>query len=201
MKIVLGYLLIFIGLIIVVTMFGPLAKEEIKYQVSKTSLNQTSKEIIPIDSDFGLVIPSLNINSKVVAYVDPVDPLVYQKALTLGVAHAKGSALPSENGNIFIFSHSSENFFEALRYNSIFYLLNKLKAGDIVDLYYKNTKYNYKITETKVVNPEDISYLKTTSQEKTLTLMTCYPPGTNFKRLIVIANNVDPQTASPSSTK
>jgi len=171
----------------VVTTYFPLAKNEVEYQLNKTK-RQKIEEIIPLSREFGIVIPKLVINVKVIKNVNPYDTNIYQKALTQGVAHAEGTSLPGEGGNIFIFSHSSENFYEAVRYNSIFYLLPKLELGDTITLYYNNNRFDYHVSEKKVVDPGDIKYLNANSEKPQLTLMTCYPPGTNLKRFIVVAN-------------
>jgi len=88
---------------------------------------------------------------------------------------------------MFIFSHSSVNFFEALRYNSVFYLLDKLEKGDIVDIFMNKEKFTYIVTEKELVDASNISFLTERTNQKLLTLMTCWPPGTTYKRLIVRA--------------
>ena len=115
---------------------------------------------------------------------------VYQQALTKGVAQAKNTSYPDLNGNMFIFAHSSVDFYEAQKYNSVFYLLSKLEKEDKIDIYFKEKKYTYSVTEKKTVDPTEISYLENKSIEKTLTLMTCWPPGTTYQRLIVKATLV-----------
>lgn len=182
---IIGSFLVIVCLAILGFTYFPLLKEETKYQFNRIQ-SPTPREIIPVDRDFGIVIPKLGINAKVIKNVDPFDSNIYQKALTLGVAHAKGTALPGEEGNIFIFSHSSENFYLATRYNSIFYLLNKLNNGDEIDLYYDDQKYIYHAFQKQIVSPNAIDILKP-SRSNTLTLMTCFPPGTDIKRLVVIA--------------
>lgn len=188
MKAVLGYLLIGAALLIIIFTFLPVFKEEINYQKNSYKYTDQNREISPIDNIFGIVIPKLNINAKVIKDVDPFDQKSYQLALTKGIAHAKGTKYPGESGNTFIFSHSSENFFEATRYNSVFYLLQKLDLGDKIIAYYNNNKFEYKITEKKIIDAGEVDYLKNKSTEPTLTLMTCWPPGTDLKRLIVRAN-------------
>lgn len=187
MKSVLGYILIAAALLVILFTYAPLAKEEVLYQYRQISNKQVIQDLVPVDKDFGLIIPKLGINVKVIKNVDPFDPNIYQKALTKGVAHAKGSSLPDQDGNVFIFSHSSENFYEALRYNSIFYLLGKLNTGDEIDLYYLDKKYVYRIFDKKIADPNEVSYLQNSSKDNTLTLMTCFPPGTTFKRLMILA--------------
>lgn len=173
----------FAGVAILLFTFAPLAKEEVKYAL----LPMTSKKIIPIDTTFGIVIPRLGANARIVANVDPFDSAAYQQALTRGVAHARGTAFPGTKGDVFLFAHSSEDFYHALQYNSVFYLLNKLKAGDEILLYYQNNTFVYVVTDSIFVNPKDISYLTGDQTKQTLTLMTCWPPGTNIQRLLVFA--------------
>jgi sortase A len=186
MKKILGFLLIAISITILVATFFPLARDEIKFQTRKKG-GFEDEEITPLYPDFGIVIPKLGINSKVIKNVDPNNSDIYQKALTQGVAHALGTALPGKNGNIFIFSHSSENFYEAVRFNSIFYLLPKLEIGDTITLYYEDDRFDYHVVEKKIVDPNEVQYLLGKSDASQVTLMTCYPPGTDLKRYIILA--------------
>lgn len=196
------------GIVLIVMAVGlliltgyPIAKEEIRYALSakneKVSVlaksagphdkSAADKIIYPADEEFGIVIPKISANAKVVAKVNWQDSREYQRALTKGVAHADGSALPGEGGNVFLFAHSGVDFYEATRYNAVFYLVNKLEKGDEIDLFYQQQKFSYKIAEKKIVSPEEIGYLQGEASEKTLTLMTCWPPGTTLKRMVVIA--------------
>lgn len=189
--IILGAGSIVIGLIILTLTFYPLIRDEFYYFLrshQKPSLQaQNVKELTPIDSTFGIIIPKLGANARIIPNVDPYDSRVYQKALTRGVAHAKGSAYPGSLGNVFLFAHSSENFYEAMQYNSIFYLINKLEKGDDIYLYHDGRKYTYIVESKKIVGADAIDYLTHPQGTKTVTLMTCWPPGTSFKRLLIIA--------------
>jgi LPXTG-site transpeptidase (sortase) family protein len=195
-----GAAFIAVSLIILVLIFGSLLRSEIGYLFSEKGsgmtvsenrsdgiMTESKKVIAPIDQEFGIVIPKISANSKVIANIDPTDSAIYQKALTKGVAHADGSALPNEEGNIFIFSHSGQDLIEANRYNAVFYLLGKLEAGDGIFIFYQGEKISYRVKEKKVVSASDIQYMAKESQNSTLTLMTCWPAGTTWKRLIVIA--------------
>lgn len=178
-----GTLLIISSLVLLVFIFFPVAKVEIEYNLNKPK----TTEIKPVDKEFGIVIPKIGANSKIIKDVDPYNSYVYQVALTKGIAQAKGTVTPDKIGNMFLFSHSSVNLLEATRFNSIFYLLSKLEKSDEVYIYYKDTKYKYKVTDIKIVDAKDVSYLSGKSDKKTLILMTCWPAGTNYKRLLVIA--------------
>lgn len=186
-----GFIFLFSALFIVIKIYFPLAKAEIVYQVTKSS--PPKGEIKPVDTDFSIIIPKIKVNAKVIKNVDPFDSRIYQKALTQGVAHAKGSGLPGFPGNVFIFVHSAINWYQASQYNSIFYLTSKLEAGDEIFIYYKGSKYQYNVTEKKIVKGSDTSYLSnslntTSLNTNSLTLMTCWPPGSNLNRLIILAN-------------
>jgi sortase A len=155
--------------------------------------HDTPTKIIAVDKNFSIVIPKIGANTKVIKNVDPYNSNVYQQALSKGVAHAKGSALPNADGNTFLFAHSSDNFINANRYNSVFYLLYKLKVDDSIYLAYKGKVLEYSVLSMQYVNPENIEYLSPTYGSNTLTLMTCWPPGTTLKRLVVIAKLVEQQ--------
>jgi LPXTG-site transpeptidase (sortase) family protein len=182
---ILGIALIGIGLFLIYFTYFPVAREEIKYQVRRIENKQ--EEIIPPNEDFSIVIPKLGAVAPVVAKVDPLNQGKYLAALKEGVAQAKTSALPDEGGNIFIFAHSTDTFYNVGKYNAVFYLIGKLDKGDEIFVYYQNRKYTYQVEEKKVVGAGEIKYLERTWGENTLILQTCYPPGTTLRRLIVIA--------------
>ena len=99
--------------------------------------------------------------------------------------------MPGEGGNIFLFAHSSADLLTAERYNSIFYLIHHLESGDKIRVWYEGEEYIYAVTAKHLVSPSDTQYLTKPSKVETLTLMTCWPPGTTYKRLILIAEPVD----------
>ena len=189
---IIGLILIVGGLLLVGLIYSPVIREEANYRLTTAKSSfQKNKEIIPLDKEFGLVIPKLDINVKVFANVDAQNPKEYLPLLAQGVAHAKGSLLPGQEGNVFIFAHSTNTPLNASRYNAVFYLLNKMEKDDEIFVYYQQQKYVYKVMEKKIVAPEKLTnYLKILKGE-TLTLQTCYPPGTTLKRLIVTARLVE----------
>lgn len=144
-------------------------------------------QITPLDSEFGIVIPKIAANARVIANVDAGSYDDYIEALRHGVAHAKGTVFPGQVGNSFLFAHSVGNFWEVNRWNAVFYLLRELRPGDEVDLFYKNQRYTYVVYDQKVVEPTDVSYLSAQANFPMLTMQTCWPPGTTLKRLLVFA--------------
>ena len=133
-----------------------------------------------------LSIPKLNIKEALVE----TSPLTLSPDDALG--HYIGSALPGETGNTFIYGHSVLPFFYNPRnYKTIFSTLNTLEIGDLFYIKYNNKEYKY-IVESKIsVSPERVNplgyYKPAYLNESSVTLMTCDPPGTKFKRLLVNA--------------
>lgn len=143
--------------------------------------------IQPISTDYGIVIEKINANAKVIPQIDPADEKAYIKALQEGVVEAKGSTVPGEPGNIYIFSHSTDAPWNIARYNAIFYLLREMVPGDRIIIFYQGRRYDYIVFDKTVSQPDDISFLANRYNKPVLTLQTCDPPGTLLNRLIVRA--------------
>jgi sortase A len=148
------------------------------------------QELIPSDTDFSILIPKIGASAKIFPNVDPSNPNQFLPILLQGVAHAAGSVFPGMNGNIYLFAHSTDNFWDVGRYNAVFYLLKDLKKGDDVVIFYKNQRYNYVVQKTQIVDPSNVSYLVNSQKQnkQQLILQTCWPPGTTFQRLLVFAS-------------
>jgi len=196
----LGFLLIGGGALLLFLIYGPIIKEEVSYQERKITLSRSEdngtrgvkKEVTPVSEDFGLMIERLGINVQVFADTDANNPKEYLPILLKGVAHAKGSVFPGQEGNVFIFAHSSNAPLSISRYNAVFYLIDKLESGDGVDIFYQGSKYKYEVTEKVIATPDMVApYVKEHATGKSLTLQTCYPAGTALKRLLVIAKEID----------
>ncbi len=184
-----GVAFIVVSLAILIATFLPVIRVEMGYQWGRETIlpKATPTPMVPVDENFGIIIPKIGANAKIIPNVDPYDSRAYQIALTKGVAHAKGTVFPGRVGNSFLFSHSSVNFYEASQYNSVFYLISKLEPGDEIDTYVAGQKFVYTVTEKKLVDATAVDYLSGKGEGKTITLMTCWPPGTTFKRLLIIA--------------
>lgn len=158
------------------------AIQEVEYRIRIPK----SDKITPVDADFGIVIPKISANAKIFPNINPFNEKEFLPVLQKGVAHAKGTYFPGGGRNIYLFAHSTDAFYNAGRYNAVFYLIGKLETGDEIDIYYKNKIFKYFVYEKKVVSPGAVKYLNQ-GNEEILTLQTCYPPGTTLKRLVVRA--------------
>lgn len=144
-----------------------------------SSLNRETKASY---QEFSITVPKLKIERAKVE-VDSND-------LSNNLVHLPGSALPGEKGNIFISGHSALsrvfNFKQALFAN-----LTDLKKGDQIMIEAGGAKFKYEVAGFKVVDPKDLSVINAPeSQGRYISLMTCVPPGLNFKRLVVLGKMI-----------
>src|SRR3990167_6686018 len=146
-----------------------------------------NKILIPPDPNFSIIVEKIGASAPVIPNVNAADKTVYDQALKKGVAHALGTAFPGQPGVSYLFAHSTDTIFNVPRFNAVFYLLKDLEAGDRVVIFFNGRRFDYIVTERKITEPEDVSYFTLKTQEQILVLQTCYPPGTTWKRLLVIA--------------
>lgn len=127
-------------------------------------------------TQFEISIPKLKLRKEEV--------LVDSNDLSAGLAHLPGTALPGERGNVFISGHSALSPFIK---KSPFAKLADLKKGDRIEILAMGTKFNYEVLDLKAVPPNDLSVINPPDQfGRYISLMTCVPPGLNFKRLVIL---------------
>lgn len=166
----------------------------VKIQAGSTPIASTS---LPTVSNNSIHIESIGVKAPIVFDVENSEKTVADN-LKNGVIHLKSTSKPGENGNVFITGHSSNFPWVKSKYNSIFALLPNVVVGDLVQVKYNETNYIYRVNKTFVVDPSDVSVLKSDPNSNILTLMTCTPIGTNLRRLIVQAEQIIP---NPSTNK
>lgn len=117
-----------------------------------------------------------------------------QEALRDGVVHYPGSARPGQAGNFFLTGHSSYYPWVSSKYKDVFARLGELGIGDTYSVFYGGDRHTYRIIEKKEVKPSNVTVLDQPTDKRLATLMTCTPVGTTLRRLILIAEEIDPQT-------
>jgi LPXTG-site transpeptidase (sortase) family protein len=120
-----------------------------------------------------IVVPKYDIDLSIVEA-----PVVngYWELSETTASHGVGSANPGQLGNTVIFAHAKEKLFLPIR---------DIKKDDIIYVLTKDRWYRYKVTQSKLVTPDQIEEISQTDDEK-LTLFTC-SGFLDSKRLIVSA--------------
>jgi len=131
-------------------------------------------------TSYFLTIPKLKIYQ--------ANVIVGARSLDKSLVQYPGTALPGQPGNTVILGHSVlPQFFNPDNYLTIFSPLYNLHAGDKILLDYGNKRYTYAVNNLYEVSPRDLQPLRQDFSQKKLTLITCSPPGTSLRRLIVEA--------------
>ncbi len=134
----------------------------------------------------GIVIPKIFLDEPVVYNVDPNNAIAYTNALKQGIAHASSTRFPDSGGLGYYFAHSSSPEFRS-QFNAVFYLLGKLEPGDEIFVWHEGERFEYQVSHTVEVNPEDTHFLYQEYEKETIVLQTCWPPGTTLQRKLVFA--------------
>lgn len=194
-----NFLLIFsfVGLSLI---FAPILAQEISYRFFQKpqpevrlhfgdllNSSQATASFTAPDPEFSIVIPKISASAKVFPNISPADQEEYLAVLKKGVAHARGTAFPGQEGNIYLFAHSASFSVNSPHYNAIFYNLDKLEERDQIAVVYEGRLHLYRVTEKKITPASDVSYFGPQNKEEVLILQTCWPPGTTIDRLLVFA--------------
>lgn len=109
------------------------------------------------------------------------------------IAHSNYSALPGngKGSTTYLFAHSTQQSIQTVRKNSVFYLLGELGENDKILINYQGTNIEYKVYMKKVISANESEYLTySDANREVLILQTCWPLGTNWKRLLVFAERI-----------
>lgn len=142
---------------------------------SSTLVKQPIKE-----EEYRLAIPTLGIKEAIVkANTDNLAKSLIQYQQT---------AFPGEAGAPVIFGHSTlPQFFNPENYLTIFSTLPTIKIGADIFVDYAGVKYTYRVSNIYEVKPTEFWVLKQDYTKKIMKLITCVPPGTKLRRLVVEA--------------
>ncbi len=156
-----------------------------------------------VDPEPRMIIPKINVDAPVVYGIGP-DHNSQMEAMKSGIAHfaiSGANAVPGQNGNAVFAAHSSNDVFASGDYKFIFAQNEKLTKGDVIYMNYESKRYTYAITSMEVVLPSEVSRVQVGNDKPMLTLISCVPLGTAQKRLLVFAEqiNPDPNSATEAS--
>lgn len=138
------------------------------------------KRIVSTVTAYTLSIPKLHITDALVR--------ISGNDLNKSLIHYGGTGLPGEYGTAVIFGHSVlPQFYNPANYKSIFSTLPTLKNGDEIIVRFDDVSYRYIVYEMIVTEANDLTPLAQRFDDSYVTLITCVPPGTYWKRLNVRA--------------
>lgn len=124
-----------------------------------------------------LDVPRLELSTPVIEGDD-------MTTLKRAVGHLPDTPMPWDPGNSAIAGHR----------DGLFRPLKDVKIGDEIRFRTTREELRYRVSQTTIVKPDDLSVLEPQADDSTLTLITCYPfyyVGTAPKRFIVHARRVE----------
>ena len=159
-------------------------KEEENLKVPDVKLSK--KEFESSEKADSIEIPKIGIEAPFMLSQDASDSELEQ-LLQKGVVFYPESSLPGEGATV-ILGHSAPPNWPKINYDWVFTRLNELNAGDEIVVHFDHHKYTYKVTQKLFLNKgDDIPRNENSELTPTLTLLSCWPPGIDNKRIAVQA--------------
>ena len=159
-------------------------KSEIK-SIDKTvvlgvSYNEQATQELAIKKNVNkIVIPKMGVDSEILE--GNTEDILWK-----GIWRMPVGSTPNHGGNTIITAH---RYLHRPPSPKTFYLIDKLVIGDIVTVYWDGVKYEYKVKESKIIEPENISILHNTPDDR-LTIFSCTPLFTSKQRLVIVAEKI-----------
>lgn len=138
------------------------------------------------DKENSIEISKLGISAPMVS-LEETESINYKKELDRGVVVFPESVLPGQTGQTIVLGHSAPQNWPKIKYDWVFSDLDKLQEKDEVILYYNHQKYRYSVLENIVLEKGEEIPKDLTNDNNVLILVSCWPPGKNFKRIAVEA--------------
>ncbi len=185
-----------VGLLFLGVNYNEIAIAQVKQYISPGDSISTPVILDPtitedVGSESKIIIPKINLDVPVIYDIKGYDEAQIQEGLERGVVHYGTTAMPGEKGNNVIVGHSSNNYFNSGDYKFAFVLLFRLEIDDTFILHKSGKRYIYKVFNKQVIDPNDFSLVQPTNRPIT-TLITCTPPGTSWRRLVIQAEQISP---------
>lgn len=143
--------------------------------VAQIENNVSDPEKIPKEDT--LVIPSMNLQQKIYEGGE--------ETLNKGIWHMPNNGSPTNGGNTVLSGHRFTYGGPAVLYH-----MDKVKKGDKIVIFWKQKKYEYKVSDILVVEPTRVEIQEPT-EEPMLTIYTCTPLVTASHRLVIQAKPVE----------
>lgn len=144
----------------------------------------------PLPNRATLVIDSIGVKAPIVFGIPDDNDLIYD-GLERGVVHYSNTAKPGMPGASIMLGHSSAFPWYKGEYGAVFALLSRLEAGERFYIQYEdNRTFVFQMQQAVIFNPflndERLNALEN-SPGSSVILISCYPVGTNYKRIALQA--------------
>ncbi len=114
----------------------------------------------------------------------------FDKELNEWVVKYPTTPAPGQEGNTLLFGHTSYEVWKSNPYGTIFKDIPKLKDSTLIQILWEWHLYEYKVIDLFIISPKQVNAQYMTYQNaggSYITLMWCYPLGTDKKRIMVVA--------------
>lgn len=169
----------------------PWAQDTDGQSTSEQDTDYMSRLNLPADGIMAVITyPRLDINL-------PIRHGTSQTTLADGAGHLYGSSLPvgGENTHAVISAHTG--LADRLMFDRLQGFGTQAEKGDQFHIIVAGETLTYKVTDIRVVEPDDFTALRVETGRDLVTLLTCTPYGINDHRLLVTGSRTTtPQTTS-----
>ena len=181
-------MVIFIVSFSILSLLG-LAPKSLSFFQKEQNIIENQSEIININSGSytrpdKIIIPKVGVES-LIENPNTVDVATLDNALTKGAVHYPGSG-SLEQGNMFIFGHSTNWKVVQNQAYRTFNGIEKLNTGDEIEIYSGEETYIYKVNSIILVDQND-ALVEFDNSKRTLTISTCNTFGEKQERWVVEA--------------
>lgn len=152
-------------------------------------LNKTQplKESEPSEKENTLEIPKLEISVPLI-FSESAEVADLYKSLDRGAVYFPGSALPGESGQTIILGHSAPAGWPKIKHDWIFTRISELTEGDKIIVHFNERKYTYSVSDTLFLDRGEELPQTLTNSDNMLALISCWPPGSDIRRIAVMAD-------------
>jgi len=140
-----------------------------------------------VENEDQVDIPVLNLQAPIIV-LETKDSNLLHQALDRGVVLYPGSALPGEKGIMVLLGHSAPSGWPDINYDRVFSEIIKLEKEDKININFHHYRYPYRVIDKHIFSlAQEEEFFAQNTSRNLLVLSTCYPPGKDLQRFIIVA--------------